>query len=189
MQLDLAKQYIVNRLKEELSPDFTYHNVFHTEDVYEAARWIAFKEGVEGKPLQVLLTAALFHDAGFLIKAKGHELLSCTIAENILPAFGYVEPDIELVNTLIMATELPQRPRQLLEEIICDADLDYLGRDDFFTRSQLLYEEMRHLGTIGSRREYDKLQVEFLGSHRYFTETSRKFRNEKKEDNFRKLTA
>jgi len=189
MQLDLAKRYIAHRLKEELSPDFTYHNDFHTEDVYEAARWIALNEGVGGNQLQLLLTAALFHDAGFLINAKGHELLSCTIAENILPAFGYAETDIELINTLIMATEVPQRPQLLLEEIICDADLDYLGRDDFFVRSELLYEEMRNLGTVGSRGEYDKLQFSFLSSHRYFTETSRRFRNAKKEDNFRKLTA
>lgn len=189
MQLDLAKQYIVNRLKEELSPDFTYHNDFHTEDVYEAARWIALNEGVEGDQLQLLLTAALFHDAGFLINAKGHELLSCTVAETVLPAFGYTETDIELINKLILATEIPQQPQQLLEEIICDADLDYLGRDDFFVRSELLYEEMCNLGTIGSRGEYNKLQFSFLSNHRYFTETSRRFRNAKKEDNFRKLTA
>lgn len=189
MQLDLAERYILNRLKEELSPDLTYHNDFHTVDVYAAARQIAGQEGVTGSQLQLLLTAALFHDAGFLINAKAHEVLSCAIAEEALPAFGYTEADIAVICKLIMATEIPQQPTQHLEEILCDADLDYLGRDDFFARSELLYEEMRNLGSVGSREEYERIQLTFLNSHRYFTGTSKKLRGAKKEDNLKKLTA
>lgn len=187
MQFDLAERYILNRLKGELSSDLTYHNVFHTVDVCAAARQIALQEGLDGQPLEVLLTAALFHDTGFLIEAEGHEAASCAIAQQTLPAFGYAKADIELICRLIMATEIPQRPTRHLEEIICDADLDYLGRDDFFERSQLLYEEMHHLGTVGSREEYNNLQIAFLDGHHYFTATSKRLRNAKKEENYKKL--
>ncbi|WP_353127414.1 HD domain-containing protein [Parapedobacter pyrenivorans] len=189
MQLDLAEQYILNRLKEELSPDLTYHDEFHTRDVYSATLQIAQQEGVTGESLQLLLTAALFHDAGFLINAKGHEVSSCTIAQEVLPGFGYTEADIQLVCKLIMATAVPQQPLQHLEEIICDADLDYLGRDDFFRRSALLYEEMRNLGTVASEDAYDALQRAFLANHHYFTATAIRLRGKKKEENYKLLIA
>ena len=40
-----------------------------------------------------------------------------------------------------MATKMPQRPKNLLQQIICDADLDYLGRNDFFILSEKLHKE------------------------------------------------
>ncbi|SEK64757.1 HD domain-containing protein [Parapedobacter koreensis] len=187
MRLDLAEDYILSRLNDELSPDLTYHNAVHTFDVYNAARQIGQQEGLSDVQLQWLLTAALFHDAGFLVNAKAHEVSSCTIAQEVLPGFGYTDADIAMVCRLIMATEIPQRPRQHLEEIICDADLDYLGRDDFFDRSQLLYQEMRHLGTVASRDEYSKIQIAFLDNHQYFTATSKRLRDSKKEENYNKL--
>ncbi|MFB2118759.1 HD domain-containing protein [Parapedobacter sp. 2B3] len=189
MQLDLAERYVMKRLADELSPDLTYHNLAHTQDVYSATKRIASQEGIRHPDLQLLLTAALFHDVGFLISAKGHEIHSCAIAQRVLPSFGYTDADISLICKLIMATEIPQRPTRHLEEIICDADLDYLGRDDFFDRSQLLYEEMRKLGTVKSQHAYDELQRSFLGNHRYFTATSRGLRNKKKEENYNKLIA
>lgn len=187
MQLDLADRYIMTRLKEELSPDLAYHNDVHTRDVYLATQRIALQEGIHNNNLQLLLTAALYHDAGFLINAKGHEIHSCTIAQQILPSFGYTESDILQICKLIMATEIPQQPTQHLEEIICDADLDYLGRDDFSKRSQLLYEEMRKLGAVASRDAYDKLQLAFFQNHQYFTVTSKRLRNKEKEENYKKL--
>jgi len=189
MQLDLAERYIMGRLTEELSPDLTYHNSVHTRDVYLATQQIATQEGVSDHALQLLLTAALFHDAGFLIHAKNHELHSCAIAQSALPSFGYSEADIASICDLILATEIPQQPKHLLGEILCDADLDYLGRDDFPARSQLLYNEMRNLGTIASRAAYDELQRAFFESHHYFTATSNRRRNGKKEENYKKLIA
>ncbi|MGK6351168.1 HD domain-containing protein [Parapedobacter sp. DT-150] len=187
MQRDLAAGYILKRLKDELSPDLTYHNDVHTMDVHSAAQHLAQAEGISGRPLELLLTAALFHDAGFLITAKGHEVSSCTIAQEALPAFGYTEADIELICRLIMATEVPQRPQEHLEEVLCDADLDYLGRGDFFVRSELLYNEMQRLGTVRSRAEYDGIQLAFLENHRYFTATAKRLRDRQKAENFKKL--
>src|SRR5690554_6850843 len=114
MQLDLAERYIMKRLTEELSPDLTYHDDAHTRDVYSATQRIALQEGVSDHDLHLLLTAALFHDAGFLIDANDHETHSCAIAREILPSFDYSEPDISRICQLIMATRIPQRPAQHL---------------------------------------------------------------------------
>lgn len=187
MQLDLAERYIMKRLTDELPSDLTYHDAVHTNDVFSAAKRIALDEGIGGQALEWLLTAALFHDAGFLISAKNHEVHSCAIAQQALPAFSYTDADVSRICNLIMATTIPQRPKQHLEEIICDADLDYLGRDDFFDRSELLYREMRNLGTVASRDDYNELQRTFLRNHHYFTATAKVLRSEKKEENYQKL--
>lgn len=188
MQLDQAAHYILNRLKEGLSPNLRYHDAIHTMDVYSVARQLAQHEGIEGKSLDLLLTAALFHDAGFLISPEEHEFRSCNIVRETLPGFGYSDTEIDIICGLIMATKIPQSPKQHLEEILCDADLDYLGRADFFERSQLLYEEMSSLGKVNSREEYNRMQLAFLHNHHYFTATSKRIRKPKKEENLRKLT-
>ncbi len=189
MQLDLAERYIMERLADELPPQLTYHNALHTKDVYQAAQRIAASEGVGERDGKLLFAAALFHDTGFLMSDKNHETHSCSIAKEALPVFGFTAPDISRVCTLIMATKIPQQPKNLLEAILCDADLDYLGRDDFFERSQLLYNEMRYLGTVASRKAYDALQRIFFQNHHYFTHTAIRTRNEQKEKNYHKLIA
>lgn len=187
MQLDMATRFILSKLKDELSPSLTYHSVTHTEDVYDAVKYLALKEYIAGEGVNILLSAALFHDTGFLVQPKDHELLSCAIAREKLPLFEYNTLEIEEICELIMATKLPQRPKNLSEQIICDADLDYLGRDDFFIISHKLYLEMINLGTVKSLREYNDLQIHFLETHRYFTATAIKLRAKKKEEHLKRL--
>jgi uncharacterized protein len=82
-----------------------------------------------------------------------------------------------------MATKIPQNPQSLLEKIICDADLSYLGRDDFFSISEKLYTEMISIGAISNREDWDRIQEEFLQQHHYFTATAIKLRKSQKEQN------
>jgi len=189
MKIDLAERHILNRLDGELAPQYVYHDASHTRDVYAAVQLIAAQEQITGKPLQWLLTAALLHDTGFLVQAAGHEQLSCEIAKDLLPQFAYTPQDITAVCELIMATVMPQHPENILQQILCDADLDYLGREDFHTRSRLLYEEMWLLGTINSRDEFETMQLNFLRNHRYFTATSRRLREPLKVQHLNELIA
>jgi hypothetical protein len=77
---------------------------------------------------------------------------------------------------MVLATQIPQQPKTLLEEIICDADLDYLGTDNFYPVGQTLYHEFKAYGIINTEEEWDKLQVSFLESHHYHTEFAQKYR-------------
>ncbi|GAA4780727.1 hypothetical protein GCM10023231_04850 [Olivibacter ginsenosidimutans] len=181
MQFDLVLPFLLNKLKHELPPTLKYHNVAHTEDVLHAAQEIAHAEQVAGQDLTVLLTAALFHDTGFMVSNVNHEHISCAIADRYLPQFNYPNSTIGDIKTLIMATCVPQKPQDHLQQIICDADLDYLGRDDFFATSERLYEEMLALHQVSSKRDYMNLQIAFLQEHHYFTDTSKRLRNPKKE--------
>lgn len=183
MQFQEAKTFILQKLKKELPPHLSYHSVGHIKDVYKACQLIAKSEGVTGIDRKLLLTAALFHDSGFLIQQKDHERISCELVQAHLPQFAYTPEQISKICGMIMATRIPQSPTDKLEQILADADLDYLGRDDFFIIGNKLFDELSIYGMLHSEMEWNQLQVRFLENHHYFTETSIKLRKQKKEEN------
>lgn len=180
-----VKKVILKKIENEIPKPLLYHNVVHTEDVIHAAEEIAHEEKIEGDELILLLTAALFHDTGYIFGAKEHEIRSCKIAEEYLPAYGYSPEQIEVVKQLIMATRLPQSPKNHLGEILADADLDYLGRNDFFRINKKLFEELKSTGVLSDEKEWNRVQEEFLESHSYFTNTARMNRGAKKQENLK----
>jgi len=174
------KQPILSRLKDELDSQLGYHNIAHTLDVLEQAEVIAIQEKVTDKHDVLLLkTAAIFHDSGFLFVYKNHEEKGCEIASESLKNV-FSEEDIKKVCGMIMATKIPQTPNTLLEQIICDADLDYLGRNDFEPISRNLYKEFIFFKIIPEDIIWDHIQIKFFESHHYFTGTSITKRNEMK---------
>ena len=179
--------YILNRLRNELPTQYHYHNANHTLDVYHSAQAIAQQEDISDKDIRLLLAASLYHDSGYLQGTENHEQSSCRIARESLPQFDYTEDDIEEICKLIMATQLPQQPATLLEQIICDADLDYLGRTDFIKTGNKLYQEMLALNSINNVEEWNQLQTKFLQGHQYYTATSLKNRQPKQQENLRTL--
>ena len=183
MQFEQAGDFIKNKLINNLSPDYTYHNIDHTTDVYNAAKYIGEVENISERDMKLLLTAALYHDSGFLNFNKGHEEESCRIATKALRGFGYDENQINLICGMIRATRIPQSPKTELERILADADLDYLGRDDFFQIGDNLYLELTLASAVESRNEWNKLQLHFMRSHNYFTKTAVNLRLAKKYAN------
>ena len=181
MDFIAASEYIVHRLRRELSPLLWYHCVEHTLDVVGATKRLADAEKIETHSRILLETAALYHDSGMIVQYKDHESASVILAKQILPGFGFSEPDIEIITRLILVTQLPQRPYDHLEQIICDADLDYLGRDDFFIHSFKLKLEWQDNEVRNTTlAEWFDIQIKFLTEHRYFTNSAILLRNEKK---------
>ena len=176
-------EFILNMLKRDLASDLYYHTVGHTLDVYEMAALFAERENITEADKKLLLIAALYHDSGYLHQRDDHEHRSCEIVRGVLPGFDYSQNDIEKICQIIMATKLPQQPHSLLEQIICDADLDYLGRDDFFEIGNRLYREMQAVGRIDNEDDWNKIQIDFLQKHHYFTNVAKTLRNTKKAEN------
>lgn len=183
MEYEKIKKIILKELKENLPEHLSYHSVMHVKDVINAVEEIAIAENVEGEDLMLLKTAALFHDTGFLYGAKDHEQKSCEIAQKYLLDYGYSQPQIDKIKGMIMATKIPQSPNNKLEEILADADLDYLGRDDFFKIGDKLFDELTMFGIVNSERDWNLLQEKFLESHHFFTKTAINNRNQKKQEN------
>lgn len=188
IHFEQAKQYAENRLLRELSPKLVYHSIAHTRDeVVPAAEILAEREGVRGKSLLLLRTAAWFHDLGYTESAVHHELIGARMATEVLPSFGYSSDDVEVVKWAILATALPQAPNNLLEQILTDADLDVLGRDDFMKRSDDLRRELTSLGKGFTDEEWFSGQVKFVENHTYFTSSARALRDIQQQKNIDEL--
>ncbi|HVG40688.1 MAG TPA: YitT family protein [Chitinophagaceae bacterium] len=173
MQFEKAYSFLIKKLEEELPKQLTYHNVAHTREVIEATKRLAEAENIDGVEYKLLLTAALFHDAGFLEGDEHHhEKRSCDIARKLLPQYHYSQEEIEKVCKLIMATKMPQRPTDKLESILCDADLYYLGTERYLPVSEQLFVEWNNLGQKTKWEDWEKKQVSFLKTHKYFCKTA-----------------
>lgn len=174
------EEVVMTKLDKGLPKNLYYHNVKHTIDVMVQVEIFGIGENVTRDELLLLKTAALFHDSGFLIGYEDHELLSIKMAKDILSQFQYTDQQIKIVSEMIFATKFPPSPRTKLEMILCDADLDYLGRADFIPVSQNLFRELYEHGKIHSIDEWNKMQYEFIRNHQYFTATARELRNSNK---------
>lgn len=182
-----AERHIMKVLEQQLSSQLHYHSIGHTLDVVKAVERLALLEGVTDEGLFLLKSAATYHDAGFVEQYDHNEPVGVRMAEEILPKYGYTPQHIKKIADLIYVTKIPHNPKNKLEEIICDADLDYLGRDDFHEIADRLRVELREHGKIDSDRKWDEIQVQFLTSHKYFTKTAKKLRKAKKEQNLKEI--
>ena len=175
---DLLCHTVINSLKENLAPFLTYHDWKHTEHVIRMAEFIAHKENMSNEDIVLLKTAALFHDSGFINSVSdGHEEASIQLAQDKLPQFGYVKNEIELIAGMIRATSIPQEPKTKLESILADADLEYLGTDNFERIANNLYLEIKHTNPNLSVTEWNEIQIKFLQKHQYHTSYCIQFRN------------
>jgi predicted metal-dependent HD superfamily phosphohydrolase len=182
-----TEHHVMGILKKNLSPSLAYHSINHTKDVVKAVERIALLEGVTDEGLFLLKTAAIFHDAGFIEQYDHNESIGARMAQEILPKYGYTEQHVKTIVELIHATQIPHKPINKLQEIICDADLDYLGRDDFEEIADKLRQELTEMGKINARKEWDEIQVKFLNQHQYFTATSISSRQMKKQENLERV--
>lgn len=187
MQFEQAYTFLMDKLEKGLPAFISYHNTTHTNNVLEAAIHIAAGENVTGDDLTLLKTAALFHDAGFLQNHHDHEKISCQLAKKYLPEYDYTTEQISEICTMMMATQLPQAPGNLLSKILCDADLYYLGTDNYDAYSERLYHEFKKNGIVQSPFEWQLKEIEFLSSHSYFTKTATWENEQKKQEILKRL--
>ncbi|MCX6281214.1 MAG: phosphohydrolase [Bacteroidetes bacterium] len=189
MDFEGAKNFIIEKLRKELNPEFTYHCIGHTLDVHDAVMRLIILEGIQENEAKLIEIASLYHDSGMLIRYKDHETASAELARKFLPDFGFTETEIGIINSLIMVTRLPQKANTLAEQVLCDADLDYLGRTDFFIHSFELQNEWNHFGIRKTNlSDWLDIQIKFLSEHTYFTKSATDLRNNKKTENLYEIT-
>jgi class 3 adenylate cyclase len=180
---DKVIEFLIKNLPKHLH----YHDYTHTIDVVNQAELIGYGEGVSDEQILLLKTAALFHDTGHTIESNGHEAHGCTIAREWLTEYNYSEEQINEICDIIMATQMPPKPKTLLQRIICDSDLDYLGRTDFIPTSNALYKELEAIGVMNDIDQWNGLQIQFLSNHQFFTATSRRLREVNKQSQIERI--
>ena len=181
VQFTEMQEVILQKLENELPSHLYYHNVKHTVDVVTEVELIGWAENLSDDEILLIKTAGLFHDVGHVIAYDDHEFHGTVIAREVLPTYGYTEEQINTICETIMATKLPPQPKGILQEIICDSDLDYLGRSDMIPVSNTLYKELKEQNKVGTLNDWNKLQVKFITNHQYFTKTARSLREVNKQ--------
>lgn len=183
MAMDILglKKHTIAWFQAELPNNLYYHGLHHTLDVLQAAEMYAKMEQISEEGMLLVQAGALLHDAGFTKTYFKNEPVGAELAGEVLPKFGFSERQIAIVQRMIMATALPQSPQSQLDQILCDADLDYLGRDDFYAVAHTLKREWADYGLIKNLREWYEQQVRFFEMHRFHTASAQNLRNDQKK--------
>ncbi len=179
-------QVVTHLMSEGLYDCCKYHTIEHTIDVWETTKVIAKAENLSEHETYLLEIAAILHDVGFVRSTQFHEIHSCIVASEILKD-KLSEEDFAVVCSAIIATRVPQKPLNKLEQILCDADLDYLGGDKFMEIGNLLYDELQCFGNSMTLKEWNLIQIKFLNQHIYHTQYSKQLRNPQKLNHLKQL--
>jgi predicted metal-dependent HD superfamily phosphohydrolase len=185
-------QYIRELFRDELPAGIKYHNADHTlhptKGVVAVANRIALSENISEHDRELLIAAAYFHDTGYIREYDKNEPIAARMAGRILKLIGYKPNDIKEVQNMILATDLARKPQSLVEKILCDADLDHLGRDDFFKRDGKLRKGRGARGIdVSDEAKWYRGTLALITNHKYYTASQNKLREEKKHQNIKLL--
>jgi predicted metal-dependent HD superfamily phosphohydrolase len=183
-----SEEYVRKVLSERCPVHFKYHNFYHVQKVVEAAIQISEHENVNDEEKEIIILASLFHDIGYIDLCEGHEEVSCSYADEFLLKENYPKSRIEKVNSCILATKIPQQPKNKIEMIVCDADLHHLGSEDFFEVGNNLRSEIEY--TIKKQftdSSWLETTIRFNKSHSYFTDYAKRVYGIRKEKNIEEL--
>ncbi len=175
------KKEVLGILNTKLPKDLYYHGIHHTIDALDVCEIYLIEEKINEEDVDLLRIGVLMHDIGFTVSIENHEVRGVEMAEKLMSKHNFSPNEIEVVKELILATRVPQNPKTHLEKIICDVDLDYLGRSDYYTISDQLYKELFAYNNIESKTEWNKVQIKFLERHKYHTDFAKKNRQPQKE--------
>ena len=181
------RRHLAHILQTELPEHYSYHGMSHTINVLKVCNEYIRREKVTSEDAKLLRIGAICHDLGFIVSHQNHEQKSSELAASLMTQYGFSNSHISTVKGLIQATRVPQNPKTFLEKLLCDADLDYLGREDYYKISNKLYQELKTLNLISSKAEWKQQQIGFLKAHRYHTSFARKHRQPEKEKRIKEL--
>lgn len=191
-RLKMVDQYIRALFKDELPDGIKYHDANHTlhpdRGVVAVANRIAISENISEHDRELLIAAAYFHDTGYIREYDKNEPIAARMAGRILKLIGYKPNEIEKIQKMILSTDLAREPKTHVEKILCDADLDHFGREDFFKLDGKIREGRRARGIdVSDDLKWYKGTLEIITKHQYYTESQKKLRGAKKQKNIKRL--
>ncbi len=183
-----VREFVTDLFLDNDVEDLYFHGIQHTKEVVSASKHIGTESGLTEEDLEVLVIAAWFHDAGYIDKSPEHEQRSIEIATEFLNSQQYEHAKIEKIAGCIKATKVPQQPDNILEKILCDADMYHLSLEDFFQRTLLLRKELNNIQEQKiSKKEYLRTTLKFMEDHEYKTEYGKTALKPLKDKNQKKI--
>jgi predicted metal-dependent HD superfamily phosphohydrolase len=183
--LEKVKEHMLQFFSIHESTPLLFHNRIHTQKVVSHASEIARHYQLNDRDFFIVLTAAWFHDAGYYLNGgTQHEMAGANMAAEFLKQLEVDDATITAVQNCIIATMMPQQPSNLLEEIICDADLYHFGTADFDKMNKCMRKEASLRRGIKIPKPVWRLgTIALLENHEYKTEYARQLLNETKKEN------
>ena len=137
-------------LLEKLPTDLRYHTIDHTYDVLTDAVTFALLDGLSDRDIELVAIAAAFHDTGFVKQRSMNEPIGAEYAREAMKQLEYTADEIALVEGMVLDTQLKRSPDGFLKQVpttrlsayVLDADLANFGKENFFSQSVLVLEEM-----------------------------------------------
>jgi len=183
----LAGKHVAKLLIEQLPSELVFHNFHHTVNVVRGVRDISKNLGLSKEQKEILLLAAWFHDTGLTKCYQGHEAESQNLAKSFLQTANYPEEKLEQVLACIAATKMPQAPTNLLEQVICDADLYHLSLMEYCHLQALLRAEWEKvLEKSYTDKAWTLENLTFINKHQYWTTYGKMVLQKGKELNIEK---
>lgn len=183
-----TKTYCTNLLKTTKCRALPFHNLTHTEEVVENVKSICKELNIGHEETRLLQIAAWFHDTGFTRTYKNHEDSSKEIALEFLTKERLDANKIDLILSCIEATRMPQEPKDIYQEILCDADIFHISTPHFFYRKLLLRREWEIFCDIKvTDLEWHQLNLEFLQNSKFHSDYGREVLEKGKNRNIEKV--
>lgn len=184
-----VEDYVRALYHEKETPDLLYHNLVHTESVVQHAQQLGIAEEIDSRAFAILFVAAWFHDVGHLdgLPPKDHEERSVKAMREFFKT--HEAPDatfLDEVEGCIMATKMPQRPTNLLEGMMCDADTFHFGTSYFKETNKAVKAELRERGLAELTEDWTEKTVDLLEAHTFFSPHAQELLFEGKLKNLQK---
>lgn len=186
--MDQAKSLAEGVFKDPVFEKHFFHNLRHTEDVVAAVKDVGMRSDLNDEEMELVLVAAWLHDLGYKYGAENHEESSARLAEELLERLNVPGKKIKSISSAILSTRLPQKPKTLIEKVLCDADLYHLSNKTFEEKSDLLRQEWKATGFKElTDQEWIQHNIDFMQEHTYHTPYGQTLLEEGKQKNIKRL--
>jgi HD superfamily phosphodiesterase len=166
-----SSEFVSHFLKENLPSEFTYHNFIHAREVFEAVTELGKNSGLSDEELEIIQIAAWFHDTGFIKDYQDHENKSIEIAKEFLENIRYPDKKINRITEIIVMTDMANIPISLSDKIIRDADILYIGKEDFYYKCLALKSELEIIDHKKlTESEWLNFNLDFINGTVFFTD-------------------
>ncbi|MGD1892051.1 MAG: Pycsar system effector family protein [Cyclobacteriaceae bacterium] len=185
-----AARFVESEFKKHDTSSLYYHNLKHTQEVVAASRTIAEGINLSSEEQDILITAAWFHDVGHVHPERNPIEASIDIARSYLTQEKASDDFINGVIGCIEATDMPQNPDGLLQQIICDADMAHLASKEYEFWAEALRKERKVTTNEKIKKsKWNTENLKFFKKHEFFTDFAKSHFGPKKQKNYLSLKA
>ncbi len=170
------EEFILAKLETELDKNLYFHNFEYSRHLYEYGGLLAKAADLDPEETMLTQTAALMLNTGYSGGYQNQENRSAEYARNILKEYNYSEKQITIISNLILSSKWPPEPKNMLEMVLYDIKMEYIGRADYVKLYKLLFLEQNHYLKSVDVNTFKKQQEEIIQKYQFFTESARRLR-------------